>query len=272
MKQRQSDIEQWIRETEKIAKRITCETQLSSSLVYQQNSSGHFAMSVTPRTFDRAMRLLRQLIGRFEKEGWAFSVEGSGGSEPASAVMVEGERIPFKIREKHTRVQEKSGSRISSTLKPNGQLAVEFYIRWSFKPSRIYRDSDSSKVEEIIDDMVEWLKLACKKVREDRIESERWQAEMEEKYRIEKELESRRKNRINEVKSVMLDFRRFQKARELREYSQALKRHLFNLPVDCSNKIQTALEIADWIDPLTEYEDPLLSEKISIKDLLLMLG
>jgi len=267
----QKEIESWLKETEKTAQRWTCEYQLSQSTVMQQNSGGHFAMSVTKATYPRAMKLLRLLIRRFQKEGWSLDVSGTGHMEPASAVIVDGERIPFKIREKHTRVVERSGMWTSNVLKADGRLAVEFYKNGFSHQCKEYADTPYTKAEDKIDDMVVWLRKASVSVREDRLERERWQEENRERERIRQEREAMVKRRVETVQSVMKDFRRYRKAVEIREFCEAL-RLASHGDEGCETKVRTALEVADWLDPTVDYTDNLLEGRISLDTLLNMLG
>ena len=254
----------WLKATEKTALRWTCDRQITQSIVREQNSKGHFSLSVTKVTIDRAMKLLRMLIERFEREGWTLDVNIDGHfDEPASVVIMDGERIPFKIREKHRMVAGKLYSWTTHSWIPDGRMAVEFY--WRRHNPKEFSDTEYTVVEDKLDDIVAWLRKAFIKVRDERLEMERYHREMEERERQRKELENRRKERIRDVNAVIMEFRRYRKACELREFCSALE-SVRDGSEELAAKIRTTRAIADWIDPFSDYEDELLSGVMTVDD------
>lgn len=268
MKQTLNTISQWglpalLKRSEKHALEWSIERGAGNQFYHRQIEDGFLSMSVSSKTVKRAMRILEQVISRFYEAGFALTVERNRYSTPASAVIIDGEVAPFRIREIQVSHPNRKDNYPSRILVPTGKLVLELYAGYfEWKPSKLYADTEYTRLEDKIDDIVPYLKGAIFEMKQiHAIEEERRKRQEEEK-RLREEHEQRIHERAAQVKSIIRDIRLYDRARVIRDYCDMVE------PIatqDYLRMIEVARRYADWIDVTVDYTDE-LSELYDITD------
>jgi hypothetical protein len=100
-----------------------------------------------------------------------------------------------------------------------------------------------------------------RKLREERIERERYREEQKEKERVVKELQDRQEKELNDFNDLFRIAKRHAKAEKIRKYAHELERIAKEkniLNEELLQKIEWALKKADWYDPFIEADDELM--------------
>lgn len=272
MKQTLNTISQWalpalLKRSEKHALEWSIERGSGNQYYHFQIERGYLSMSVSSKTIKRAIRVLEQVITKFYEAGYALTVERNRYSTPASAVLFDGEVVPFRIREIQVSQINRRDNYPSRVLVPTGKLVLELYAGYfELKPSKLFADTDYTKLEDKIDDIVPYLKGAIFELKRIHQEEDERRIQQEKERRLREEHERMIRARAAQVKSILQDIFLYEKAKVIQEYCDMVE------PLTKSEKylakIQIAREVADWINPLSDYEDELLSESYSVTDFL----
>ena len=245
--------------SEKHAIEYSADYRTCSTLFKHQLEDGYLSMTVSTKNVKRAIRLLKEIILKFYDAGFSITVIGKGYKIPSSAFIINGETIPFRIREKMDRQKVMRNGYLSNVLVPTGIMSFELYAGFfEWKPSKVYTDTTCFKLEDRIEEMVPYLIDAVKELKEikQRYELERQQEE--EKHRLEEERMKKAEVKLQIVEYVMKDIKRYEKAKLIREYCDAIE------PKVKSTKyygmLQIARSFADWIDPTVDFIDEQLAE------------
>ena len=254
-------VSQWevpslLKKSEKHAVEWCIERDDNRNFYEQQIKEGYLSMSVSSKTVKRALRILEQLISQFFQAGFALTVERNRYHAPASAILFEGEVVSFRIREKQVCQPNKKDSYPSRILVPTGKLELELYAGYfEWKPSKLFADTDYTKLEDKIDEVVPYLKGAIKELQEIHLREEIERKEQEEKARKQKEHEQALEARAKQVKSILRDIRLYDRARIIRDYCDKVAPLIES--ESYLKKIELARRFADWIDPTVAYTDEL---------------
>ena len=272
MEQEIKTIPQWrlpalLKQSEKHALEWSIERGAGNQYYHFQIEQGFLSMSVSSKTIKRALRILERIITQFYEAGFALTVERNRGGTPASAILYEGEIVPFRIREIQVSQPNRRDSYPSRILVPTGKLELELYAGYfELKPSKLFADTDYTKLEDKIDDIVPYLKEAIFELKQIHLREEERRIQQEEERRLRKEHEQMIRARAAQVKSILQDIFLYEKAKVIQEYCDMVE------PLTKSEnylkKIQIARSFADWINPTTTYVDEILSEMFEVKDFL----
>lgn len=261
MKQTLNTISQWglpalLKRSEKHALEWGIERGAGNQYYHRQIEDGFLSMSVSSKTVKRAMRILEQVISRFYEAGFALTVERNRYSTPASAVIIDGEVAPFRIREIQVSHPNRKDNYPSRILVPTGKLVLELYAGYfELKPSKLFADTEYTKIEDKIDDIVPYLNTAIRELKQIHYREEEQRIQRAEEARKQKEYKQSLEARANQVMSILKDIRLYERARIIQDYCDKVEPHVKSETY--LKKIELARLYADWINPTVDYVDEL---------------
>lgn len=245
-----------LKKSEKHALKWSIERDDNRSFFKWQVEEGYLSMSVSAKTVKRALMILERLIKQFYDAGFDLTVEQSRHDVPASAFLYDGERVSFRLKEKQVRETTMKYGYPYSVLVPTGKLELEVYAGYfEWKPSKLYADTEYTKLEDKLDDVVPYVKGAIEELKRIHEEEEIERKEEEERARIEQEHEEALEERAQQVMSILDDIRLYHRAQVIRNYCDKVEPLVSSK--DYLKKIELARRFADWIDPTIEYDDEL---------------
>ena len=170
------------------AMRCTIDRGITYRVFEEQIQKGYLTVSATTKMVKKAISLFGLFLRRMYKEGFTLFLECREFYHcPASAIIVDGEIIPIRVKEKHAFVMINSGSRKHKTLVPSGKLAIEIYGGTRLNATRTLVKPEGGKWEVIIDDVIPYLHEAASRIRKERLLREEWRRKNDEAERIRKE-------------------------------------------------------------------------------------
>jgi len=113
-------------------------------------------------------------------------------------------------------------------------------------------------MEQLLPKIVCELELMGKKLKEERIEREKYWAEQKEKDRIAKEIHDRKEKELKSFLEILKNSRRHDNSQKIGRYANKLERFSQEkgaLSDEMKEKIAWIREKADWYDPFVEAED-----------------
>lgn len=216
------------------------------------SSQGVLNVKVSPKNVGRTLRVMDTLIKALKHRGHNVEIEYG-----KTNVVLEGEKIPLCFRETLTRdtIQGKYGDYTDNQA--TGLLSVKIDESYSSKEWV----EGKKPIEELLPNIIVYLEMKGKRLKEERIERERYWAEQREKERKEKEIQDRKEKELRDFKDLFRNAKRHAKAEEIRKYADELERvakekNIFN--DDLKAKIEWARKKADWYDPFIEAEDEVM--------------
>jgi hypothetical protein len=155
----------------------------------------HLNVHVSRDLLPRALRIMDALVKAFHERGWTIAF-GSG-DDRKSYVVVEGQRVPFGIREKIKKVRNEPAKPIRSSTgewytpyhqefrnEPSGRLSLVLRNRWGNSVDKSWDDGASWRVEDRLNEFVLAIVARAEEDREwDRRRAEAERARMEEERR-----------------------------------------------------------------------------------------
>ena len=264
---KQSELEAILRKSEQHAMTCTIDGGITDTLYRHQIERGYLTMSVSSKMVKKAVKLFERFLRRMFKEGFSLMLECRSYYHcPASAIVVDGELIPVRLKEKRELKSELHGTWRYNQYIPSGVLVFEIYGGTSRVATRVLMETQSQKWSDVFDNIIPYLHGAAKRIKEDRLKAEEWSRKWEEQERKRKEHEQMIKDRASVVESIMHDVELYEKAETIRRYCDTAEQ-LASSEED-KKRMATARLIADWIDPTTDYVDEILSERYSVEDFL----
>ena len=110
---------------------------VTREMLEMQNEKGYLAISASSGMIPRAAELFGIFIRRIYREGFTISTTSkSYYRQPSSAVIVDGEAIPVRVREPIKLKEVPWGSGTRRMYVPTGQLTLEIYGSLSGVPTR----------------------------------------------------------------------------------------------------------------------------------------
>lgn len=222
-------------------------------------SSDIFNILVTKSLVKRALLFSDMLIKLIRKRGHEITIfkNEQYTSSNGIRIVIHGEPYKFWVRETRKRTMVKGIYWDTAEYCPSGILTFRIeelsYHEW--------KDTAKVPLENKLSSILAYLELRAKREKLQRIESEKWSREYERKKKKEEELRQRYLNELNDFKQLLGDSRRWQKAKDLRNYLKSIEinaKKKNNLSVELKNWLIWANNKADWYDPLLEREDELL--------------
>ena len=262
-----SELDSILRKSETHALTCTIDHGTTTAIFNRQIEKGFLTIVVSSKMAKKAIKVFELFLRRMYKEGFSLILDCRSHYHcPASAIIVDGEVIPVRLKEKRQLRSVMHGTWRYNEFVPTGVLAIEVYGGTRWDATKVLMEKDGQKWSDVFENIIPYLKSVAKRKKADRIEAEEWNRKMQEKERIRKEHEQRIKDRASVVESIMHDVKLYEKAETIRSFCNIAETHG---PSDEDKaRIATARQIADWIDPTIDYVDELLSEKYKAEDFL----
>lgn len=194
----------------------------------------HLNVRVSRDLLPRALRIMDALVKAFHGRGWTIAF-GSG-DDRKCYVVVEGQRIPFGIREKIKKVRNEPAKPIRSSTgewytpyhqdfrdEPSGRLSLVLRNRWGNSVDKSWDDGASWRVEDRLNEFVLGIVGRAEEDREwDRRRAEAERAQMEESQR-RYEADRRREAEAAQERELDRQADSWQKSQHLGDYIAAVK-------------------------------------------------
>lgn len=225
--------------------------------LYRSHGERALDLSCTKESAHRAARIYHVLIQSFEKRGYSISVDP--GYSHDTYVECFDEKIKISMREKLMKVPIKRrkgespsmfGNDPKFAFVPSGRLTLRIDI---YPDSHKHlADEDGNPLEERLNDFMVRLAKAAVYIKYRKIERERREREWEEKRLAEEKLKQQaamEKTRRDDLDRLVANWL---KARQIREFIEAVQPLPLNIPYDDMDKEQWltwASEYANKLDP-----------------------
>ena len=246
---------------------------------FQCKADKWLSMRVSPDQEDRALRIYSTIIRAAKAKGYGLEITKDSRSyapECSTFFIVRGHKIQTFMREVFRQATLDDGTRDRLHTVGSGVLKFEcdrdtYHYRSSYDLCAA-QDTKNTKLEEKIQHIIEVLeRIADERDEEERkrkLEAERKKQE-EERKRLEEE-ERKRLQALKEaewakVQKLIFDADRWRVSRMIRAYIEAFEASLEKQGPSDDQEKRTQIEWmkskADFIDPLSQATDPLLSEE-----------
>jgi hypothetical protein len=213
------------------------------------NSRGYLSIRVSSKNIHRALIFMDTLIKVLKQRGHSVTIEND-----TTYFIIEGEKIPICCREKETRVLVKGNGYDYHTNKLTGLLSLKVDESYSKKEWT----EGKKTIEQMLPKILVELEHMGKKLKEERIEREKYWEEEKEKDRIAKEIHDRKEKELKNFLDILKNAKRHVNSQKIRRYADELERFSLEkgpLSDDMKTKIEWIRNKADWLDPFIEAED-----------------
>ena len=252
-KEQLAELQSILKRSEEHALTCTIERGHSPGIYRLQIEKGYLTISVSSKMVKQAIKVFEIFLRRMFKEGFSLILNCDVHFHcPASAIVVDGEMIPIRLKEK----------RLPGD---NSELALEIYGGTSRVATKVLRETKNQKWEDSFERIIPYLHSAAKRIRADRLEWEAWRQRMKEEERLRKKHEKMITDRASVVKSIINDVMLYERAETIRQYCDILEQRMCKYQEE---RITIARQIADWIDPTVDHVDEILSERYKVEDFL----
>ena len=261
-----AELDALLKKSEAHASTCTIDYYNSSCLVRKQIEAGYLTIAVSSKMVKQAVRVYELFLKRMFKEGFLLMLDCRQYYHcPSSALVVDGESIPIRVKEKLAMTTISDGHEVRMTSQLTGKLAVEIYAS-GHNPSKVLMETDNVKWNELFDNVIPYLKKASVRLKAARLENEEWHRRWEEEERLREEHQKAISERASLAKSILEDIWLYNRAEVIRRYCYMIEKK--TLTEDYLKKLEVARAFADWLDPTVDYVDELLSEKFKASDFL----
>jgi hypothetical protein len=214
-------------------------------------SPGILNITVAPQNVKRALLFMDIFIKAIQKRGHNVIIK------EGTKVIIDSVKLSISLRERLKRTIVKGTHWDSTELNPSNILS----LRLDAYPAVEWTDTNTSKLEDKIPNIIAKLELQAVKEKKEAIEREIRQIEYERQKKIEQEFKTKKANEITRTKKLFSDAEKFDKATIYRNFiaakeQQAIKEN--NVTEELKEWIKWAKEKADWFDPFTNRDDELL--------------
>ena len=259
------DFDAILAKSEQHALKGTIDYGISKGIYHWQVQKGYLTLSVSSKMVKKAIKLYEAFFKRMFKEGFSLRLDNPSHYHcPPSAVIVDEEAIPIRVKEKRELKIMDGGYR---QYVPTGVLAIELYGGTTWKATKTLVETEKSKWNDVFENIIPYLRSAAVRIKKDRLEAEAWHQKWQEEHRKREEHEKMIRNRASVVKEIMKDVALYEKAEVIRRYSSFAAQKMV-CSDDYKAKLAIAMSIADWIDPTIDYTDKILAEKYKVEDFL----
>jgi len=235
------------------------------SLLAEQVMPGFFAISVSEKMVKKAVQVLSVFLERMLQAGLSLTLNGSHSYHgPSSAIIMDEDEFPFRIREKLEFTTTRDSFGISRTSKTSGVLVLELHRGSQNKPSRTITITDDKALLAWADDMVSYMKKIVEEDKAWRIAYEPIRKQKEEEERLRQEKIRLLQERAQRAKSILEDIRLFERAELMRKYCDIAEQRTNS--EDYKQTLDIARSVADWIDPTKDYIDETLASRYEVSD------
>lgn len=220
------------------------------------NTYGHaLSIRVTKDNISRALRFMDSFVKIIKKRGHSVEFENH-----TSFLIIQGEKIEFYLREKLKRMPIESNTSWQQYDKiPTGKLAFNVKISWQISE---WKDGKLT-LEEQLAKIIASLEIRGEKLKQERIEREKYWAEQREKERIEKDRQKQKELELDRFKKLLKNSNQWQEVKILRRYlddTETKAKNNNTFTEEFENWLLWARKKADWYDPQINAEDELLKD------------
>lgn len=216
-------------------------------------SPGILKIKVAPQNVKRALLFMDIFIKAIQKRGHNVSIiEGT-------KVVINDIQLNISLRERLKRTVIKGRYWDNSELNPSNILT----LRLDTYPSVEWADSNTTKLEDKIPNIIAKLELQAVKEKKDAIDREIRHLEYERQRKIKEDFKLRKEHEIVKTKKLFSDAEKFDKAIIYRNFIATTEQKAIqenNLTEELKEWIKWANEKADWFDPFINKEDELLND------------
>jgi len=206
-------------------------------------------INVSPTNIGRALRLMDTLIKALKQRGHNVIIENG-----KTLVVIDGENLSICCRERLSKVIIKGQYYDTTDFKASGLLSLR--VEESFHTKEWV---DGKKlIENQLSNVIVYLEMKARQVKEERIRIEQYWAEQREKDRVEKEIQDRKVRELAGFNDLFRKAKRHDNAEKIRRYAQQWEQFAKAnnlLTEELKEKIEWAKMKADWYDPFIEAED-----------------
>ncbi|WP_298391534.1 hypothetical protein [Flavobacterium sp.] len=216
-------------------------------------STGILNITVAPPSVKRALLFMDVFIKALQKRGHKITVK------EGTKIVIDNIEMGIGLRERLKRKIVKGTYYDSTELYPSNILSLSLYVY----PAKDWTDTDTSKLEDKIPNIIAKLELQAIEEKRKAIERELWHIEYERQRKIEEDFKARKEQEKIKTKKLFSDAEKFDKATIYRNYIAATEQKAIqenNLTEELKDWIKWANEKADWFDPFTNKEDELLND------------
>lgn len=216
-------------------------------------SVGVLNITVSPQNVKRALLFMDVFIKAIQKRGHNIIVK------EGSKIVIDNIELGFGLRERLKRKIVKGTYYDSTELYPSNILSLSLYVY----PAKEWTDTNTSKLEDKIPNIIAKLELQAVKEKQDAIQREIWHQENERRLKIEHEFKARKAKEIIKTQKLFSDAEKFEKATIYRNFINATEQKAIqenSLTEELKDWIKWANEKTDWFDPFINREDELLND------------
>ena len=216
-------------------------------------SPGVLNITVAPQSVKRALLFMDIFIKAIQKRGHQIILK------EGTKVVIDDVLLDIGVRERLKRTIVKGTHWDTTELNPSNILS----LRLDTYPPVEWTDTNTSKLEDKIPNIIAKLELQAVKEKKQAIEREIRHLEYERQRKIEQEFKARKEQEIIKTKKLFSDAEKFDKATIYRNFIAATEQKAIkenNLTDEIKEWIKWAKEKADWFDPFTNKEDELLND------------
>lgn len=223
-------------------------------------SIGYHALSinVSPSIIDKSLRFFNSIIIEIKKAGGTISV-----APHSTSTIFNGEKFLLSLREKQNRIEKKDAQYSWDNYEYIGSGMLHFKIGENSWNSKEWKDTKYVSIEEKVNDVIEFLKLAAIKEKEHRKEQELWRLKVETERQIKVDIEKRQSAELASFIKLKTDSELWEKTLIMRRYLDETER-LAKEQNTCDEETESYLKWArakvDWYDPFINKDDELLNE------------
>ena len=216
-------------------------------------SPGVLNITVAPQNVKRALLFMDIFIKAIKKRGYNLIIK------EGTKVVIDNVLLDIGLRERLKRTVVKGTHWDTTELNPSNILS----LRLDAYPAVEWTDTNTTKLEDKIPNIIAKLELQAVKEKKEAIEREIRHIEYERQRKIEEDFKARKEQEKIKTKKLFSDAEKFDKATIYRNYIAATEQKAIrenNLTEELKDWIKWANEKADWFDPFTNKEDELLND------------
>ena len=232
------------------------------------------SIRVSQEQEDRAIRIYATIIKAAKARGYELMIEKDESqyrSECTTYIVIRGHKIRTFLKEVNRCATNDDGTINRYKTVGSGELKFECdeyeHHRTSSCTKVVARDTKCAKIEDKIEHIIEVLEeiadIRDEWERQRKLEEERRKQE-EEKRRLEEEerkrLQALQDEEFKRVQDLIFNAERLKLSKTIREYINELQLHMQESGLS-DDEIEWMKKKADFIDPLVNYSDELLTEE-----------
>lgn len=232
------------------------------------------SMSVSQEQEDRAIRIYATIIKAAKARGHELMIEKDENryyQECTTYIVIRGHKIRTFLKEGNRYTTNDDGTINRYKTVGSGELKFECdeyeHHRTSSCTKVVARDTKCAKIEDKIEHIIEVLEEIAyirdewerqRKLEEERRKQEKEKRRLEEEER--KRLRALQDEEFKRVQDLIFNAERFKLSKTIRDYIKELQLHMQESGLS-DDEIEWMKKKADFIDPLVNYSDELLTEE-----------